>query len=179
MKRSLFAVWLMALGSVASQASGAEANGLTASQSIRINAPPQSVWAVVGDFNGTPRWLALVERSEIVLGTNNRVGAIRLITRRNGTKVTERLLERDPQGMKMAYTYVDGAVMATDYLPVLSVRDAGDGTSVVEWTAHFRRLDYATDPPPAGQDDQSMTDFYSGLYRTGLENLKRVIESGQ
>lgn len=122
---------------------------------------------------------ALVERSDIVLGTNNRAGAIRLITRRNGTKVTERLLERDPQGMKMAYTYVDGAVMATDYLPVLSVTDAGDGTSIVEWSAHFRRLDYATDPPPAGQDDQSMKDFYNGLYRTGLENLKRVVEGGQ
>jgi mxaD protein len=179
MKSNLWAVWLMAVCCVASQAWGADANGLTAGQSIRINAPPQAVWAVVGDFNGTPRWLPLVERSDIVLGTNNRVGAIRLITRRNGTKVTERLLERDAQGMKMSYTYVDGAVMATDYLPVLSVTDAGDGTSIVEWSAHFRRLDYAADPPPAGQDDQSMTDFYNGIYRTGLENLKRVIESGQ
>jgi len=24
-----------------------------------------------------------------------------------------------------------------------------------------------------------MTDFYNGIYKTGLENLKRVIESGQ
>jgi mxaD protein len=170
---------LAALTCIATQALGAEANELTARQSIRINAPAEAVWALVGDFNGSPRWLPLVERSEIVLGTNNRVGAIRLITRRNGTKVTERLLDHDAHGMRMAYTYVDGAVMATDYFPVLSVTDAGDGTSVVEWSSRFRRLAYATDPPPSGQDDKSMTDFYNGIYKAGLENLKRVVESGQ
>jgi mxaD protein len=170
---------LMALACLAAQAWAAEANELTASQSIRINAPPEAVWAVVGDYNGSPRWLPLVERSEIVVGTNNRVGAIRLITRRNGTKVTERLLEHDPQGMRMAYTYVDGAVMASDYFPVIAVKDAGDGTSVVEWSAHFKRLAYSIDPPPPGQDDKSMTDFYNGIYKSGLENLKRVVESGQ
>jgi hypothetical protein len=79
----------------------------------------------------------------------------------------------------MAYTYVDGAVMASDYSPVLSVTGAGDGTSIVEWSARFRRLAYATDPPPPGQEDQSLTDFYNGLYKAGLENLKRVVESRQ
>jgi hypothetical protein len=177
MKNVLTAV-LTALAWFAAQALGAEAVELTASQSIRINAPPVAVWAVVGDFNGSPRWLPLVERSEIVIGTNNQVGAIRLITRRNGTKVTERLLDHDPQAMRMAYTYVDGAVMASDYFPVLSVKDARDRTSIVEWSAHFKRLDYSIDPPP-GQDDKSMTDFYNGIYKTGLESLKRVVESGQ
>jgi hypothetical protein len=175
-------VWtgvLAALAWIAAQALGAEANELTARQSIRISAPPEAVWVVVGDFNGSPRWLPLVEQSTIVLGTNNQVGAIRLITRRNGTKVTERLLEYDPQGMRMAYTYVDGAVMASDYFPVLSVKDACDGTSVVEWSARFRRLAYATEPPPPGQDDKSLTELYNGIYKAGLESLKRLVESGQ
>jgi carbon monoxide dehydrogenase subunit G len=170
---------LAALTCIAAQAWGAEANELTARQSIRINAPPEAVWAVVGDYNGSARWLPLVERSEIVVGTNNQVGAIRLITRRNGTKVTERLLDHNAQEMRMAYTYVDGAVMASDYFPVIGVMDAGDGTSIVEWSAHFKRLAYSIDPPPPGQDDKSMTDFYNGIYKTGLENLKRVVESEQ
>ncbi len=163
----------------AAQALGAEASELAASQSIRINAPAQAVWAVVGDFNGQPRWLPLVERSEIVVGKNNQVGAIRLITRRNGTKVTERLLERDPENMSFAYTYVDGAVMASDYFPVVTVIDSGDGTSTVTWSARFKRLAYHLDPPPAGQDDKSLTDLYNGLYRSGLASLKRVVESGE
>lgn len=157
----------------------ADANELTARQSIRINAPAAAVWAVVGNFNGQPRWLSLVEHSEIVVGTNNRVGAIRLIARRNGTKVTERLLDYDPDNMRLAYTYVDGAVMASDYFPVVTVKDGSDGTSIVEWTARFRRLAYWVDPPPQGQDDKTMTEFYNGIYKAGLENLKRVVEGRQ
>jgi mxaD protein len=169
----------IALAFVAAQALGADANELVASQSIRINAPPETVWAIVGNFNGSPRWLPLVERSQIVLGKNNQVGALRLITRRNGTKVTERLLDYDPREMRMAYTYVDGAVMASDYFPMITVRDAGDGSSLVEWSAHFKRLNQEMDPPPAGQDDKSMIDFYNGIYKSGLESLKQVVESGQ
>jgi carbon monoxide dehydrogenase subunit G len=164
---------------LATQALGAEAPELTASQSIRINAPAEAVWAVVGDFNGSPRWLPLVESSEIVVGINNQVGAIRLITRRNGTKVTERLLDHDAQAMRMAYTYVDGAVMASDYFPVITVKDMGDGTSMVQWGARFRRLAYHIDPPPPGQDDRSLTGLYNGIYKSGLESLKQVVESGQ
>jgi len=163
----------------APQAYGAEANELTARQSIRINAPPEAVWEVVGDFNGLPRWLSFVEASEIVVGTNNEVGAIRRITRRNGTKVTERLLERDPDNMRLAYTYVDGAVMASDYFPVLTVKSGGYGATVVEWSARFKRLSYWIDPPPPGQDDKSLTDLYNGLYKAGLESLKQVIEGSK
>jgi mxaD protein len=177
--RNILTVLLAALVSLAPQAFGADANMLTARQSIRINAPPEAVWAVLGDFNGLPRWLSFIEYSEIVVGTDNEVGAIRLVTRRNGTKVTERLLEYDPHGMRLAYTYVDGAVMASDYFPVLTVKDGGNGTSLVEWSARFKRLAYAVDPPPPGQDDKSLTDLYNGLYKAGLESLKRVVEGAQ
>lgn len=170
---------LAALACLATQSVSAEATRLSASQSIRINAPPPAVWAVVGDYDGSPRWLPLVERSEIVLGTNNEVGAIRLITRRNGTRVTERLLEHDSVAMRMAYTYVDGAVMASDYFPVITVRDSGDGGSIVQWSARFRRLAYELDPPPPGQDDKSLTEFYSAIYKAGLESLRRVVEGAQ
>ena len=169
---------LLVLVWFATQTLGADGNELSARQSIRINAAPETVWAVVGNFNGTPRWLPLVVKSEIVLGTNNRVGAIRSVTRRNGTKVTERLLDRDPHDMHMAYTYVDGAVMATDYSPVLSVKDAGDGTSIVEWSAHFKPLAYSNEATSA-QDERALTDFFDGVYKTGLDNLKRVVESGE
>jgi uncharacterized protein YndB with AHSA1/START domain len=177
--KNILTAMLVALALLAPQAFAAEANELTARQSIRINAPPQAVWAILGDYNGLPRWLSFIEDSQIVVGTNNEVGAIRLVTRRNGTKVTERLLDYDPRGMRLAYTYIDGAVMASDYFPVLSVKDGGNGTSVVEWSARFRRLSYAVDPPPPGQDDKTLTDLYNGLYKAGLENLKRVVESRQ
>jgi hypothetical protein len=177
--KSILTAVLAALACVALQGFAAEANELTVHQSIRINAPPAAVWAVVGDFNGLPRWLANIVDSKIVLGTNNQVGAIRQFTRRNGTRATERLIDYDPAAMRIGYTYVDGTVMASDYFPVLTVKDAGDGTSIVDWSARLKRLAYATDPPPPGQDDKSLTDFFTGIYKAGLENLKRVVEGGQ
>jgi hypothetical protein len=177
--KGILAASLVALASLVPQLCSADANELSVRQSIAINAPPHAVWAVLGDFNGLPHWLSLIEASQIVVGTNNEVGCIRLLTRRNGTKVSERLLEYDPHNMRLGYTYVDGAVMASDYFPVLQVKDGANGTSVVEWSAHFKRLAYAVDPPPSGQDDKSLTDLYSNLYKAGLESLKRVVEAGQ
>lgn len=177
--KGVLKIALAALASISLQAVAEEANELTVHQSIKINAPPAAVWAVVGDFNGLPRWLATIADSKIVYGTNNQVGAIRQFTRRNGTKATERLIDYDPVAMRIGYTYVDGMIMASDYFPVVTVKDAGDGTSIVDWNARLKRLAYAMDPPPPGQDDKSLTDFFNGIYKAGLENLKRVIESGQ
>ena len=157
----------------------ADAKELSVEQSIRINAPPAAVWAVAGDFNGLPNWLPTIAESVIVYGTDNQIGAIRQLTRRNGTKVTERLIDYDPAAMRIGYTYVDGMVAASDYFPVMVVKDAGDGTTLVEWRARFKRLAYWMDPPPAGQEDQTLIDFFGKVYKSGLESLKQKIESGQ
>src|SRR5262245_33517315 len=71
---------LAALVSLAPQVCSADANDISVSQSIKINAPPDAVWEVLGDFGGLPRWLSFVEACQIVAGTNNEVGAIRLVT---------------------------------------------------------------------------------------------------
>ena len=157
----------------------AEAKELTVEQSIRISAPAAAVWVVAGDFNGLPNWLPTIAESVIVLGKNNQIGAIRQLTRRNGTKVTERLIDYDPAAMRLGYTYVDQMVAASDYFPVMIVKDAGDGTSIVEWRARFKRVAYWMDPPPAGQEDQTLIDFFSKVYKSGLEALKQKLESGQ
>src|SRR5690349_12569187 len=167
------------VGWIAGGVFAGEANELSARQSIRIDAPPAVVWAIAGDFNGQPRWLPMAEASRIVLGNNNQVGAIRMITRRDGTRVTERLVDYDSATMRFGYTYVDGAVRASEYFPTMSVRDGGNGTSIVEWSAHFKRLTYWIDPPPEGQEDATLIEFYNRIYKIGLESLKRTVEGAQ
>jgi hypothetical protein len=154
----------------------AEANQLTLSHSIHINAPPDVVWAMAGDFGGIQRWSPGVEWSRLVLHDRNETGAIRQLRRRNGTQVTEKLLDYDPGNRRMAYTYVDGAVAASDYWSELKVLDAGDGTSIVEWRGRFKRLAYWTDTPPEGQDDKTVFNFLDNAYRSSLANLKKVLE---
>jgi mxaD protein len=154
----------------------ADAQELTVVHSIAIAAPPDAVWAVAGDFAGLPKWYPPIEASRVVLGRNNEVNCIRELTRRNGTKVTERLLDYDSHKRRLEYTYVDGMVMSSDYFAVLEVKDSGDGSSLVEWKARFKRLAYWTDDPPPGQDDKTVLEALNAGYKLGLENLKKIVE---
>jgi len=157
----------------------ADAQELSIFHTITIDAPPDQVWAMVGDFGGIQRWAPGTESSRLILHDRNETGAIRLLRRRcDGTQVTEKLLDYDPYNRCMAYTYVDGVVRASDYYSEVLVKDGGDGRSIVEWRGRFKRLAYWTDQPPAGQDDKAALDFLNGAYKSGLANLKKVLEAG-
>jgi len=169
---------ILASAHIALARADADAKELNIVHTIAIKAPPDVVWAVAGDFGGIQRWAPGVESSRLVLRQRNETGAIRLLRRRgNGTQVTEKLLDYDPGNRRMAYTYVDGAVAASDYYSVLTVKDAGDGSSVVEWRGTFKRLAYWTDNPPAGQDDKTALEFLNGAYTAALANLKKILEA--
>jgi len=157
----------------------AEAREMGIEHSIVINAPPEVVWEVVSDFNGLPRWLSTITESRIVLGKNREVGAIRALTRANGTKVEEKLIVYEPWDMTIGYTYIGGQVGATDYFPTMTVSDAGGGKSKVVWKARFKRVAYWTDDPPAGQDDATPLNMLDKVYVMGLEGMKKLIEQGE
>ncbi|HKQ24581.1 MAG TPA: SRPBCC family protein [Burkholderiales bacterium] len=160
------------------EGAAADAKDLEIFHSIAIDAPADEVWAMAGDFGGIQRWSPGTESSRLIVRDRNETGAIRLLRRRSdGTQVTEKLLDYDPANRRMAYTYVDGVVRAADYFSELQVKDAGNGRSLVEWRGRFKRLAYWTDDPPAGQDDKAALDFLNGAYKTGLENLKKVLEA--
>jgi len=176
--RKLAAMLMGLTAALWAEGAAADAKDLEIFHSIAINAPADEVWAMAGDFGGIQRWSPGTESSRLIVRDRNETGAIRLLRRRgDGTQVTEKLLDYDPYNRRMAYTYVDGAVRAADYFSELAVKDAGDGRSVVEWRGRFKRLAYWTDNPPAGQDDKAALDFLNGAYKTGLDNLKKVLES--
>ena len=164
------------LGFLTAPLYAAEATEMNIEHSIVINAPPEAVWEVVSDFNGLPRWLPVIVDSRLVLGKNREVGAIRELTRANGTKVQEKLIAYEPWNMSIGYTYIGGQVGATDYFPTITVSDAGGGKSKVVWKARFKRIAYWTDEPPAGQDDATPLNGLNKVYVLGLENMKKVIE---
>ncbi len=160
------------------EGAAADARDLEIFHTIAIDVPADEVWAMAGDFGGIQRWSPGTESSRLIVRNRNETGAIRLLRRRgDGTQVTEKLLDYDPANRRMAYTYVDGVVRAADYFSELVVKDAGSGRSVVEWRGRFKRLAYWTDDPPAGQDDKAALDFLNGAYKTGLENLKKILEA--
>jgi mxaD protein len=167
---------ILAALSFGQQALAVDAPELKIEHSIVINATPEQVWAVAGDFVGLNRWLPVIPESRLILGKNNQVGAIRELRRLNGTKVQEKLIEYETNPMTLTYTYVGGVVPSTDYFATMIVSDAGAGKTKVVWKARFKRLAYWTDNPPEGQDDATPLNALNKVYPAGLENLKKVVE---
>lgn len=169
-------VCALLLGGTATALIAADAPEMKIEHSIVIDAPPEVVWEIVSDFNGLPRWLSTITDSRIVLGKNREVGAIRELTRANGTKVQEKLLTYDPWNMSLSYTYIDGQVAATDYVPTMTVSDAGGGKTKLVWKARFKRIAYWTDQPPPGQDDATPLNALNKVYPAGLASIKKLAE---
>lgn len=175
LKRMLAAACLIALSPANLLA--AEASQLSARQSIVIDAPTEKVWEVVSDFAGLHKWFPFIAETRLVLGENRRLGAIRELRRSNGTKVEEKLVEYDPYNMIAAYTYMGGQPLTSDYYSTMTVSDAGNGKSKVEWKATFKRLHYWTETPPKGQENVTLEKLLNKVYALGLESLKAHIES--
>src|SRR5271168_4984259 len=77
---------------LASSYASAAAPWLHVRQTITINAPAGKVWKAVKDFNALNSWHPALAKDEIVEGTNNTVGAVRLLTLKDGGTIKEKLL---------------------------------------------------------------------------------------
>lgn len=176
MVRALAGLVAVLFGVAFPQAAFAQAKEQSILQTITIDAAPDQIWAVAGDFVGLDKWYPLIESSRLVLGRNDEVGCIRELTRLNGTKVEEKLIDYNPWDRTLTYTYAGGQPMSSDYFATLTVKDAGEGKSLVEWKARFKGLDYTVDDPAR---DEKMVKLLSGAYQKGLANLKQKLEAGR
>ncbi|WP_407146068.1 SRPBCC family protein [Bradyrhizobium sp. ORS 86] len=146
-------------------------------ESIEIDAPQAKVWAVIGNFQDM-NWLVGVSKTEGEKG--NEIGATRRLTLTQGATIDEELYKYDADMMSYSYriTAVDVKVLpVTNYSSTLTVSPAPDGKAKLEWAGAFYRGYPNNDPPPELNDEAAMK-AVSGLYRTGLEALKKKIESG-
>ncbi|WGS17225.1 MULTISPECIES: SRPBCC family protein [unclassified Bradyrhizobium] len=146
-------------------------------ESIEIDAPQAKVWAVIGNFQDMS-WLAGVSKTEGDKG--NEIGATRRLTLTQGATIDEELYKYDADMMSYSYriTAVDVKVLpVTNYSSTLTVSPAPDGKAKLEWAGAFYRGYPNNDPPPELNDEAAMK-AVSGLYRAGLEALKKKIESG-
>ncbi|MCC8964824.1 SRPBCC family protein [Bradyrhizobium sp. Pear76] len=136
-------------------------------ESIEIDAPQAKVWAVIGNFQDMS-WLAGVTKTEGEKG--NDIGAT----------VDEELYKYEPEMMSYSYriTAVDVKVLpVTNYSSTLTVSPAPEGKTKLEWAGAFYRGFPNNDPPPELNDEAAIK-AVSGLYKAGLEALKKKIESG-
>ena len=154
----------------------AAAPRLTTSKSITIDASATKVWSMVKDFNALNTWHPAVATDEIVEGKNNTVGAVRLLTLKGGGTIKEKLLAFNSGGRTFKYSIVEGVLPVSDYTSTLVVKSVGKNKSSVTWSGHFKRKN-AGDNPAENENDKTAVDTIGGVYKGGLENLKKIAEA--
>lgn len=144
--------------------------------SIEINAAPDKVWAVVGDFAHGEKWMADVESTSAMGG--NEKGATRELKVKGGGSVKEELLNYDPAQMTLKYKVIDPTdpkiLPVNNYSSTIVVTPSGSG-SKVEWKAAYYRYFLNNNPPP-DQNEEAANSTVSRIYKESLANLKKLLE---
>jgi mxaD protein len=172
MKKMLMTVGAMAL--LAAGVCGAAAPPLQVKKTITIAAPADKVWEASKNFNGLNTWHPALASDEIVGGTNNTAGAVRLLTLKGGGTIKEKLLQFDEAGHRFRYSIVEGVLPVSHYTSTFVVTSLGKNKTLVTWSGRFKRKNPA-DNPPDSESDKAATDAISGVYQSGLDNLKKVV----
>jgi mxaD protein len=154
----------------------AAAPPLTASKTITIDAPAAKVWQAAKDFDGLNKWHPAVATDEIVEGKNNTAGAVRLLTLKNGGTIKEKLLAFDAAGRSFKYAILEGVLPVSDYTSTFAVKSLGKGKSSVTWSGRFKRKNVGENPGDK-ENDKTAVDTMDGVYQSGLDNLKKMVEA--
>jgi mxaD protein len=156
-------------------------------EKITINAAPEDVWAMVKDFGGLHNWHPAIASTEL---KDEKTRVLTLNGEGNPT-ITEELDKVDDEKMMLIYKITDMSVVntitfnskdtpyytlpVTNYKAWLSVT-AKDGGSEVKWKGKFYRSFMDNPPVPEGQSDEDAVNAIKGVYTSGLENLKAIME---
>jgi carbon monoxide dehydrogenase subunit G len=167
---------LLGLAAIALLPLAAQAHGPTRQkvvEKVTIDAPAATVWATIKNFDALKNWHPVVEASPASDGNN--VGSVRSLKLKGGGALTETLEGYDDAAMKYSYRAKDGgALPVTNYTSTIQVTGTGN-TSTVEWRGAFYR-GHPGNEPPKDQNDDAAVAAITGVYKGGLENLKKVVE---
>jgi mxaD protein len=161
---------------LASGFSAAAAPELHVKKTMTIAAPADKVWGASKDFNGLSTWHPALASDELQSGTNNTVGAVRLLTLKGGGTIKEKLLQFDESGHRYRYAIIESVLPVSHYSATFVVTSLGANKTLVTWSAKFKRKNLS-DTPPDNENDKTATDTIEGVFKAGLDNLKKIVEA--
>ena len=142
-------------------------------EKITINAPADKVWAQIKDFDALAKWHPAVAKSPADKG--NSEGSVRKLELKGGGALEETRERYNDAGKSYGYRAKDGgALPVTNYTSTITITPDG-GKSTVEWRGAFYRGFPNNDPPP-DQNDEAAVKAVTGVYQSGLANLKKLVE---
>jgi mxaD protein len=150
-------------------AAGAFAAGknLSVTEKVDLAASQTIVWGQIKDFNGWQDWHPAVASTEILKGKGNDKGTVRVLTTKDGARITEELVSYSARSMSYKYRIIDSPLPVTNYVSTLKVNKTKTGSTVV-WTSSFKAK--------SGTSDDDAKKAIAGIYRAGLDNLTAVLK---
>ena len=143
-------------------------------EKITIDAPAAAVWARIKNFDALKNWHPAVAESPADKG--NEVGSVRQLKLKGGGELSESLEGFNDEQMKYTYRAKDGgALPVTNYTSTIQVTADG-AKAVVEWRGAFYRA-YPNNDPPPDKNDEAAVAAITGVYKSGLDNLKKLAEA--
>ena len=146
---------------------------------VIIKAEPAKVWAMVKDFGGIHKWHPAVESTTTETKADEAGTELlhRTLTLKGGGTILEKQTINSDEEMKLEYRIVEGVLPVSGYRAIMQVK-AGPGAdeSTLTWTGRFYNKANKVDAP-AGEDNATAVKAVEGVYDSGLENLKKVLEN--
>jgi mxaD protein len=164
------------VGLLAAASSQAAAPELHVKKTITVAAPADKVWDASKNFNGLNTWHPALASDEIVSGSNNTVGAVRLLTLKGGGTIKEKLLAFDEAGHRFRYAIVESVLPVSHYSSTFVVTSLAPDKTLITWSGRFKRKDLG-DSPADTENDKAAVDVITGVYTSGLDNLKKIVEA--
>jgi carbon monoxide dehydrogenase subunit G len=130
---------------------------------LKISAPADAVWDILGDFDSMPKWMPGIETSEV---SGEGVGAIRTVTSARVGTIKERLDAYDSTARSFAYSVLEGALPANNFSGRMQVVPEGEGACTIHWSCNFE--------PKDGPEDE-VKERFAGIFQRSLENLAQVV----
>jgi uncharacterized protein YndB with AHSA1/START domain len=137
--------------------------------SIILNAPVETVWSLVRDFNGLPSWAPAIAKSKIEGGIDaDVVGCVRSFYTHDGGHIRERLLELDDANRFMTYNFEKPAFPVKHYIATLRLYPVTHGDmTFAEWGATFDEA-----PGDEGKYEKLIS---KEVFASNFANLAKII----
>jgi mxaD protein len=138
---------------------------LLVEKSATFDASPERIWQLTGSFDSLAAWHPAVTKVEIIAGHNNRKGAKRLVTLKDGATITEELLTHRPATKTLRYRILASPLPVKDYVSTYHVAAEGKGSRVT-WSSRFQA------DPAAKVDDAKAKEIVGGIYDAGFKGIQ-------
>ena len=140
----------------------------TVKKTIKINASKDRVWRKISNIVGLSSWLVDVKKTEYLSKKKKDVGAVRLITFADGTKIEEHIVAWN-KGEYFTYVATEGLPLRA-YVATISIKSKTKNSTELTWQS------YLNSQKMSEKQFLEFLVFMGAFYEASLENLKILLE---